>query len=159
MKRYKLIKMYPGVYINVGDIVFEKFDGCYFPEAGGNAIGSPQVENFPEFWEEVKEIPLFITEDGVEYFNDQESVWTAMNQDIVNSTFISTAEIHQAQHQNTRKFFSTKSATENYLKCNWKCLSFNDVWNMSQNKDSKNCYVIIGKSDLQKLIKERMSQL
>lgn len=263
MKKYKLIKMYPGVYINVGDIVFEKFDGCYFPENGGNAIGSDKVENFPEFWEEIKEdkfkilsfddfmgniftlndggiytngnlsygkeysleyfgiqsvkrisdgqifklgdyitcenshiktpeeiikigknkfdniilftssfnkngisihkaklsIPTFKTEDGVEYFEDTDTIWAAMNLDIVNSTYIATVAIDQAKFQNTRKFYSTYVAAVDYVRTNLKCLSLNDVWNMSKNKDSKDCYVVIGKSDLQKLVKERTSQL
>ena len=53
-KRYKLIKKYPSVLINVGEDVISKC-GIYFPSNGGNGIGKSEVENYPEFWEEIVE--------------------------------------------------------------------------------------------------------
>ena len=54
MKKYKLIKKYPGVYYQLGDVVFkEKNRTIYFPVDGGNGVNSNHVENFPEFWQEV----------------------------------------------------------------------------------------------------------
>ena len=105
--------------------------------------------------------PLLITEDGVKYFNDNDLVWDTHNFESndpaisVNPYFLEQTEVKYARNIG-RKFFSTKSAAENYRKCHIRCLSFNDVWNISTNKDSNNCYVIIGKSDLTQLVKERM---
>lgn len=56
------------------------------------------------------------------------------------------------------KYFSTKEAADNYVKCNAKTLSFNDVWNLSSNKSSDNAYVVISKNDLNKIVKEKLKK-
>lgn len=54
------------------------------------------------------------------------------------------------------KFFSTKKAAENYIVCNKPCLSFNDVWNIGDNKSSDNNYIIISKKQLKELVKAKI---
>ena len=107
---------------------------------------------------------IFITEDGVRYYKDSDLVWNTHNLEgnspaiLSNPSFMCQTEVKYAKNID-RKFFSTKTAAENYRKCHIKCLSFNDVWNLSLNKSSDNNHVVIGKSDLQKLVKERMPKL
>ena len=60
MRKFKLIKEYPGVFINAGDLIVDH-NGIYFPENGGNGINPKCVENYPEFWEEVKDFPKIIS--------------------------------------------------------------------------------------------------
>jgi len=63
MKKYKLIKEYPGckfIGLNLGNIVksFEYSGSIWYNESGDSSnlcINSGTVENYPEFWEEVKE--------------------------------------------------------------------------------------------------------
>ena len=54
MRKFKLVREYPGVLINEGEFITDKA-GVYFPENGGNGINPKHVENYPEYWEEVKE--------------------------------------------------------------------------------------------------------
>ena len=55
-KKYKLIKKYPGIYYNVGTIVIKKPNGWYELENSTSCANTPDnVENYPEFWEEIKE--------------------------------------------------------------------------------------------------------
>jgi len=68
MKQYKLIKEYPGSP-KLGTIVnHAKGWGSYESYFDGNLVYSTYaIENYPEFWQEIKE-PLFTTEDGVDIY-------------------------------------------------------------------------------------------
>ena len=52
MKKYKLIKEYPGSP-ELGFIVFDRINGMYHNIETGNMYGSQHIENQSEFWEEV----------------------------------------------------------------------------------------------------------
>lgn len=58
-KEYKLKKWYPSLYndFKVGDVVFfDKKRGCYAkPNNRDTVLRKREVENNPDFWEEVKE--------------------------------------------------------------------------------------------------------
>lgn len=57
MRRYKLIKSYPrSIHLEVGTIVEKTLENCYFPAGGGNGIHPKEVEDFPEYWEEMLEL-------------------------------------------------------------------------------------------------------
>lgn len=145
MKKYKLLKTYPGIYLNVGDIVVEKIAGLYFSEhCNGVTVRGDYVEKFPEFWKEMKEYnAVFISEDGLMIFDGQ-TVYTVFN----NYKIMPQQVFVGMKLFENLKYFSTKKAAENYVRCNFPCMSFNDVWNMSKNKDDKNGYVVISKADL-----------
>ena len=55
IRKFKLIKTYPGCLINIGEIVIKHNNSIYFPEKGGNGIDKRYVENYSEFWQEVIE--------------------------------------------------------------------------------------------------------
>lgn len=168
MKRYKLLKWYPSLpdeWRQYKEVIVEndmpnlryKFNGYY--------NRTSEIENNPDYWEEIESDPMFKTHDGVLYYNENDLVWDTHNFEgsspaiLSNPYFLERTEVKYARNITDRKFFSTKIAAENYRNNHIRCLSFKDVWNISTNKDSNNCYVIIGKSDLQKLIKERMPKL
>ena len=54
MKKYKLIKEYPGSP-KLGFIVFDRINGMYHNIETGNMYGSQHIENQSEYWEEVVE--------------------------------------------------------------------------------------------------------
>jgi hypothetical protein len=105
-------------------------------------------------WRKAKPKPiLFTTEDGVDIFKGDEI------------HFVDCYFKYQGKYiasENTlklfpnRRIFSTKEAAENYIICNKPCLSFNDVWNISNNKSSDNHYVIIDKRQLKELVKSKL---
>jgi hypothetical protein len=97
--------------------------------------------------------PLFTTEDGVDRIKGDEI------------HFVDCYFKYQGKYiacENTlklfpnRRIFSTKEAAENYIICNKPCLSFNDAWNISNNKSSDNHYVIIDKRKLKELVKSKL---
>lgn len=69
MKKYKLIKEYPGSWVK--DTIFEfinNSDRCLV-NGISSLVPAMSVINFPEFWEEIVEKqPLFTTEDGIDVF-------------------------------------------------------------------------------------------
>lgn len=81
-KQYKLKKWYPSLPKDwkVGDTVKEKLGGL-FPYGNSDEnrksryISKEEIENNPEFWEEIEESyekePLFTTEDGVDIYGDK----------------------------------------------------------------------------------------
>lgn len=104
----------------------------------------------------VKSEVLFRTEDNVEiregdkycciYKNNFEpfedlKMFTANNGVVLKDQFL---------------FFSTKEAAENFIICNKPCLSFNDIWNISDNKSSDNNYVVVSKKELKQLVKSKL---
>lgn len=104
----------------------------------------------------VKSEVLFMTEDNVEiregdkycciYKNNFEpfedlKMFTANNGVVLKDQFL---------------FFSTKEAAENFIICNKPCLSFNDIWNISDNKSSDNNYVVVSKKELKQLAKSKL---
>lgn len=95
---------------------------------------------------------LFTTEDGVDvkHFDDCWCVRDNCN------TPIKWTRVIKTGMKKDEKYFSTKAAADNYIKCNEKLLSFNDVWNLSKNKSTDNAYVVISKSDLTKIVKEKL---
>jgi hypothetical protein len=85
MKKYKLIKVYPGIdteYISVGDTFTEQGNNSYVQEEKKQlfryCVSKREVENCPEFWEEVKEKEWEIIEvrrvDGSDYTKDKDKI-------------------------------------------------------------------------------------
>ena len=58
MKKYKLIKKYPSLpeYVEVGEeFTYYEDSNCYLRKGCSFGVYKTEVENYPEFWEEVKE--------------------------------------------------------------------------------------------------------
>lgn len=73
--KYKLIKDYP--LVKMPCMVQKLASGTYGQILGDQIINGfepAEIENYPEFWQEVKE-PLFVTEDGVEIYDNKEMVY------------------------------------------------------------------------------------
>lgn len=99
---------------------------------------------------------LFVSEDGVEIF-ENDKVFSIENKPyLIDSILCLTASNKIKELFPRRIFFSTKKAAENYLICHKPCLSFNDVWNISNNKSSDNLYVVIDKRKLKELVKSKI---
>ncbi len=111
------------------------------------------VEPSSEFWEEIIEKPvLLITTDNVKVYKDDMIYGINLNWKIF---YVNIKEYFMFKSFNKDEIFFTKKAAENYIACNKPCLSFNDVWNISNNKSSDNHYVVIDKRELKKLAESR----
>ena len=59
MKKYKLIKDFPNCPVNIGTIVYyDNAAKCYYSLkelTRHKVFGEYSIENYPEFWEEIKE--------------------------------------------------------------------------------------------------------
>ena len=105
-----------------------------------------------EYWEEITEKSvLFITEDGVDIRENDTYYYV---DDYWEIFFIQKAV--STSGRNGFIYFSTKQAAENYIICNKPCLSFNDVWNIGDNKSSDNNYIVISKKQLKELAKTKV---
>jgi len=70
MKKYKLIKEYPGCNISLGETVTDHLNCKTLYNNGANSFDKGEVEDYPEYWEEVKEIPEYVKctkEEGSNY--------------------------------------------------------------------------------------------
>lgn len=108
--------------------------------------------------------PIFISDDGVKYYEGEDMVWHVNNLEnndriVTNPTFIGQTPVKYAININSDKFFSTSKAAMNYIKCNMKCLSFNDVWNMTNNKSTNETYIVLGKNTLTNFVKKQINIL
>ena len=100
---------------------------------------------------------LFTTEDGVDIANVNDTVWK------VGKTDFSIEQSNACHVKNNTTYiqqgflvFSTEKAAKNHIKCNAKLLSFNDVWNLSDNKSTDKAYVVIKKDDLTKAVNQKL---
>lgn len=78
--RFKLIKIYPALKAKIGDIVI-KIDDLYYENSRTNLYHfHKEIENYPEFWQEITKQPILITEDGKELYEDDE-FWSVDKRD------------------------------------------------------------------------------
>lgn len=111
MKKYKLIKEYP-IDLSVGSVViFDNFFSMYQFEDNNKIIriGSKFVENYPKFWQQIKE-PLFITEDGVPIYEGDESCIVCKK-----GFTISNFDFFIGDCGETHWYFSNKEAAEKFV--------------------------------------------
>ena len=126
MRKFKLIKKYPNSE-NVGSVWTKRdiddyywYTNCYLiPE---------DVENNPEFFEEIIERPaLFVTEDGVEVFKDDNVHW------VINGKYgyeLRICENHTKSsllQGDIYKIFSSFEKAQEWILMNKPVLSINDV--------------------------------
>lgn len=111
MKTYKLIKDYPGAVMPME--VTEKNNWQYGCVDNLLEFTKTIVENNPEFWQEIKREPLFVTDDDVELFNENDIIYSVDKFPTSISVII---EIIPAYHTFlNRKYFSTKKLAQDYL--------------------------------------------
>jgi hypothetical protein len=146
MKKYKLIKAYPGSP-KLGYIVEASNHSMFKNQAYYRGVRINSSNN-QEFWEEIIEKPLFTTEDGVDVFEKQEVFELINNTKIFRITFLKCTSM---TGKNSRKYFSTKEKAENYILMNKPCLSLNDVFNMGGKNNS-----IAFKKGLKDIVKSKL---
>lgn len=142
MKRYKLIREYPGSP-KLNTIVEEhKTKKSLFVSKCNFAINHPYY--FPEFWEEIDnnfilpvKQPLFTTEDGVDIFEGDEFYST--HKDGLGSILKYTGHSLENASKKQKDFvdFSTKEKAEEYILMNKPVLSLSDVWDHLSIKNRK----------------------
>jgi hypothetical protein len=124
-------------------------DGIY---AGTNRVSGNNIHSYYglplDKWVKYKQ-PLFTTEDGVNIYEGDRAYTIDPGYKIGYSG--------KLKYKPIQTVFSTKEAAENYIICNKPCLSFNDAWNISNNKSSDNHYVIIDKRKLKELVKSKIN--
>lgn len=124
-RKFKLIKEYPASP-KIGIIVEKHKSGHYQILPNYGMIASEEIENFPEFWEEIKvPEPLFVTEDGKEIFEGDEYYNVFIDQISDHLQWkvygIDTSHIANgdADYNKTHcKYFSTDEAAEKYIEDN-----------------------------------------
>lgn len=140
MAQYKLVKWYPSLhkYLKDGSIVSQIGDkfGNYFIENTTVSIPKDEVENNPEFWQEVK-TPLFTTLDGVDVFEGYD--YCVYDFGELKGTNSEIHKVNRASQTHTgdgvnRLYFSTREKAEEWVKkislktVDGKELSFGDVF-------------------------------
>lgn len=98
--------------------------------------------------------PLFITENGVDVYEGDKYFRVISNWLIQEETAIYFGKYTYKNDGILR--FSTREAAENYIISNKPCLSFNDVWNISNNKDTDTHYMVVDKRKLNELVKSKL---
>ena len=146
--KYKLIKLLP--FENSPKIGYISEPHCTQKDGAHYWNGlwfNP--ENYPEFWEKVVEKakqPLFTTEDGVDIFENNTSIY-----------ILDKFTIRHIKHKDFNviskhvKYFSTKEKAEEYILMNKPCLSLKEI---------KETTTIKGLSlkKLEKLVKSKIQQ-
>lgn len=140
MKKYKLIKEYPGSP-KLGTIVQKEF--YFYKNRETNdifGILKYHVEDNPEYWEEVIENKFMVSTRNAAFYNAYKIL-------TVSSDF-KPKEYHY--------LFNTKEDAEEFILNRKPCLSYSDlIWNFSENTKKNRLEVDI--DDLLKLIKEKQN--
>jgi len=127
MKKFKLIKWYPSIpkFYEVGNIV--RLCECYYCDLMGNRIASKnEVEDNPEFWDEIIEKPiLFITEDGVDVFSGDRVYYVLKN--LALRVYNPTTDDRSVE---LNHYFKSEAKAVEYIKLNAPRYSINDLMNM-----------------------------
>ena len=146
-KKYKLIKEYPNSP-KLGSVIIDTNTNngakdCWFSEdwgkSGSKAFFIPRSTNpekHPEFWELVKEKPLFITEDKVEIFNG-DNYWFVVKSDLeIVKAWIPRLHICDWDYSGEHKKpplghvqFSTEKAAKDWIHLNKPQYSMQDIFN------------------------------
>jgi len=100
-KKYKCIREYP-FGPPIGTIT----------HIAKNVYGYGVIESYSEFWEEIKEKPLFTTEDGVEIFKGDD-YWQVIPE--FRHYFIGNNDY---ERRSCDKHFSTEKAAKDYIEMN-----------------------------------------
>ena len=152
MKKYRLKQWYPslgGDFKNGEKIIFWGERGCYVKNFGDDiSLRKTEVENNPDFWELIEEKePLFITDDEVEVFNEETTVYCITRGH----------NKHEENYRSMRKiesylktFFHESNADE-YAWKNKRVFSYED---MMKAKHS----ILITNEDIEKSAKERIEE-
>jgi hypothetical protein len=149
-RSFKLIKSYPNSE-NVGS-VYTKTDLCENYWYYTNCLSPADVEDNPEFFEEIIERqPLLVTHDGVELF-EGDSVWgfyTGFGY------IFEQIDLKRAKEEQWLKFSSREKA-EDYIMYNKPVLSINDLKNIRADFPESSSSLSVTYGALRQLVKSRL---
>ncbi len=92
-KKYKLIKKYPNnSNFQLGDII-STCGNCYSRGNYKELVSSSDVEDYPEFWEEVKEIVNMSFKEGDKFYNHNDPSLIYTIKEISNSKIINLEQL------------------------------------------------------------------
>jgi hypothetical protein len=142
--QYKLIKKFPASP-ELGTIVTKQKNRHYLYVNDLNDASlfyDREIENYPEFWEEVKERkPILVTEDGVGLFDNDEYYFldTIAEHSYGKFTYIKESILAGCSPMEVegRFRFSTEKAAQEYIKWNKPMYSLNDVSRSGASAESK----------------------
>ena len=143
MRKFKLIKTYPGSP-ELGTEVFLFYGDGYNTKNNFFVYRQPIhiIEDYPEFWEEVIDKPLFTTEDGVDIY-EGDRIYCIFSDFSIGFT-------GKLNFKPTTLCFSSKERAEEYILMNKPCLSINDV---------NNCYDSPHGSPIHNKLVDKLKQL
>ncbi len=140
MRRFKLIKEYPGSG-DLGDIA-KLYENHHYvvphPKkyCDGLAVPKSDIENQPEYWEEILEVFFMVPLTDMPFHNAWEPI-----------------KISDIKHDtDTRKYFSTEEGAKSFIIHNKPCLSFNDVKEQVKNSNTPLCTI----SNIYHIVKSRI---
>ncbi len=156
MRKFELIKEYPGFYGRLGILAIDKGEplaGHFFIKGEPYSFEIAYFESFPEFWKEVNDKPIFVTEDGVELFSSKDKVFPVFGSGLWVTDFndghgISLNIIGEPNKK--WKYFSTKEIAEKYIYDNKPTFSRKQLLDIIEKKAQNNGRVV---DDICELIK------
>ena len=130
--KYKLIKWYPSLgSLKVGDVV-QKWDNAthYSLKKNGWLIELNEVQNNPEFWEEVflGSVPIFVSKDGVNIVEGQVYYKVSKNFKL-KKCICKTTFRGNATNCKSKYFYFLKNAKK-YIILNKPCLSYEEIYSI-----------------------------
>lgn len=130
MKKYKLIKEYPGSFPLNTEIEFYENWGMYGVRQNCT-LQKEIVENNPEFWQKIEINPILITEDNFYFYKDSKDipVYLLLTTGSWERKVMSCMKIIKGAYTPSRqwKVFSSKEALENYERLNRPKYSLEDI--------------------------------
>jgi hypothetical protein len=119
MKRYRLIKLYPGSP-DLGTEVQQKLNGQSFFYRNGDmslSVLTEHIEEYPEYWEKVNDNIWYLV--SVRDYQTGHSLFQAW--------YVHRVESFEPVNKEPLNYFKTKEEAEQYIIKNKPCLTLNDV--------------------------------
>lgn len=124
MKRFKLIKEYPGFKGDIGVIATQIDNSHCQIDSDEKDLDLYMIDyftSFPENWQEIKE-PLFVTEDGKEFFELNGNIYEVSLPSYSYSGFLDLSDYGKLDFEyiikirsNNKKYFSSKEALGKWI--------------------------------------------
>jgi len=155
MSKYKLIKEYPGSP-KLNNIVKKYKNANYISECGYYSINSVNIENQPEFWEEVIERDyeilslnysntIYAFEKGDNYYIDESRTggYVCLN-DLNAENIRYLATIHSVKRLSDGEIFTIGDKVQH---CEWRGIIHEIVLHTITNTTRSNCFIYINVGD------------
>lgn len=165
-KDYEILKLYANnnLFEHIKDNKWRRIttkDEIYYNLEVGKPYGATPLEIYTI--KRLSDGVVFTVGDNIGGFSYTNRVLEAIKptktgRTVIFRTCYGTSSLKDIYHSKKEPLFttSTEKAAKNYILCNKPVLSFNDVWNCTNNKSSDNSYIIISKKELKDLAKSKL---